>query len=446
MSRPLVLFVYNLLLPVFFIVAFPAWLLKMWRRGGYGTGLMERFGSFSADASKEKRGGVYIHAVSVGEVFIALKLIKQWLQAEPDLSVVLAVTTSTGHEVARGNAPEGVRVIYSPLDFDSIVKAVLLRFQPRQIVLVEAELWPNFVNTARQMHIPVAMINARLSKRSELRYKKFEAFVRPLFEMVSLVCVQNQMDVQRFAALGVDKSQIHLTGSVKFDPAGGPAPQMRDTFQHILDDFELEGDRSRRVVLLASTHDGEEKLLANAIRSSDADTLLVVVPRHAERRAQVLADLKASDFEVVLSSKYRAPKDASRACLVIDTTGELCDWTAHADVVVIGKSWLAQGGQNPAEAIAAEVPVITGPHMQNFEPLVSMLREAHGIITLSSADELGDSIKALLVNRERVNSICKQAKKALAAHENAGQKTIKLLNMNASVRAGFMPEYDQDHE
>jgi 3-deoxy-D-manno-octulosonic-acid transferase len=446
MSRSLVLFIYNLLLPVFFIVAFPAWLLKMWKRGGYGTGLMERFGSFSIDASEEPRDVIYIHAVSVGEVFIALKLIKQWLQAEPNLKVVLAATTSTGHAVARENALAGVRVIYSPLDFNMIVTEVLSRFQPRQIVLIEAEVWPNFVNVARQMKIPVAMINARLSKRSELRFHKFAAFVEPLFEMIDLVCVQNKMDAVRFAKLGINKSQIHVTGSVKFDPSSGSAPQKRAAFQEMLADFAVHVDGGKHVVLLASSHDGEERMLADAVRSSGADALLVIVPRHAERRAQVTADLESSGFEVVLSSQYCRPNNVTKACLVIDTTGELCDWTAHADLVVIGKSWLAHGGQNPAEAIAAEVPVITGPHMQNFEPLVSMLREADGIVTLSSADELAHTVKDLLADRERVDEMCRQAKKALATHENAVQKTIKLLNMNASVRGGIMQEYYQDHE
>ncbi len=440
MSRSLVLLIYNLLLPVFFIVAFPAWLLKMCKRGGYGTGLLERFGSFSAEASEEPRQGVYIHAVSVGEVFIALKLIKQWLLVEPDLKVVLAATTSTGHEVALDNAPSEVRVIYSPLDFNTIVTAVLERFRPRQIVLIEAELWPNFVNVARQMEIPVAMVNARLSKRSELRFKKFEALVEPLFEMVSLVCVQNEIDAERFATLGIDRSLIHVTGSVKFDPAGGSSPQKRDAFQSILADFGVDVEGARKVVLLASSHDGEEKLLANAIRLLAVEALLVVVPRHAERRAQVVADLQSSGFDVILSSQYRVPKDIAKACLVIDTTGELCDWTAHADVAVIGKSWLARGGQNPAEAIAAEVPVITGPHMQNFEPLVSMLQDAGGIITLASADELGHRINELLVGGEQVREMCRKAKNVLATHENAGQKTIKLLNMNASVRGGIMQE------
>ena len=446
MSRSLVLFIYNLLLPVFFIVAFPAWLLKMWKRGGYGTGLWQRFGKFKVDASAEPHDVVYIHAVSVGEVFIALKLIKQWLEVEPALKVVLAATTSTGHEVAQKKAPNGVRVIYSPLDFACIVRAVMRRFRPRQIVLIEAEVWPNLVNTARRMEIPVAMVNARLSKRSETRFKKYAAMVKPLFAMVDLVCVQHEADAERFAELGISKSNIHVTGSMKFDPSGGTCPQRREAFQLMLDDFSAGKEVGKKVVLLASSHAGEEGLVASALRASASDALLVVVPRHAERRAEVVADLESSGFEVVLSSQYQAPENAANACLLVDTTGELCDWTAHADVVVIGKSLLAQGGQNPAEAIVAGVPVITGPHMDNFEPLLSMLCDAGGITVLSSAGELGNAMRDVLADPERNSQVCQRAKNVLAKHQNAVQKTIELLDMNASVSRGNMQEYEQGHE
>ena len=172
----------------------------------------------------------------------------------------------------------------------------------------------------------------------------------------------------------------------------------------------------------------------------------MVVPRHAERRAEVVADLESSGFEVVLSSQYQAPENAANACLLVDTTGELCDWTAHADVVVIGKSWLAQGGQNPAEAIAAGVAVITGPHMGNFEPLVTMLRDAGGITMLSSTKELGKALQDVLADPEHADQVCQRAKSVLANHLNAVQKTIELLDMNASVSRGNMQEYEQDHE
>ena len=433
MSRSQVLIIYNLLLPVFFIVAFPAWLIKMWKRGGYGTGLLERFGRFKRKVSEEPSGVVYVHAVSVGEVFIALKLIKQWQLMEVPPRFVLAATTSTGHAVARANAPDGVRVIYSPLDFGWIVRAVMRRFKPRQVVLIEAEAWPHLLNTSRCMGIPVAMVNARLSDRSERRFKKYAKLIEPLFAMVDLVCVQHEGDAKRFAHLGIDESKIQVTGSIKFDPSGGTMPQTRESFQAMLDDFGVAGDQGRKMVLLASSHDGEEKLVAEALRASGSEALLVAVPRHAERRADVVADLESSGFEAILSSRYTSPKDAKRACLLIDSTGELCDWTAHADLVVIGKSWLAQGGQNPAEAIIASVPVITGPHMENFEPLVGMLRDAGAITILSSADQLGLAIRDLLGDEEGSQQMCQRAKKVLASHEWATKKTVEVLHMNASV-------------
>ena len=412
----------------------------MWKRGGYGTGLLERFARFKRAASAEPSDVIYVHAVSVGEVLIALKLIRRWLEQEPETKIVLAVTTSTGHEVARDKSPEGVRVIYSPLDFSWIVGAVLRRFRPRQIVLIEAEAWPNLLNVARRMSIPVAMVNARLSARSEARFKKFRLLAKPLFAMLDLVCVQHQEDAARFASLGIARGKIHVTGSIKFDPSGGAAPQRRESFQAMLDDFGVGGEGGRQLVLVASSHAGEEKLLASAYLKSGNDALLVVVPRHAERRAEVKADLESCGLEVVLRSAYQPtrsahepPRNVAKACLVVDSTGELCDWTAHADVVVIGKSWLGMGGQNPAEAIVAGVPVITGPNMENFEPLVGELKQAGAIKVLSSVDELGAALEEMLGDSALSDAMCKKAASVLASHGKAVQKTLELLHLNASV-------------
>lgn len=435
MPRSLVLFFYNILLPVFFVVAFPAWLLKMWKRGGCGTGLLERFAKFRVAASEEPKGVVYVHAVSVGEVLIAMKLIGTWLEKHPEEKFVLAATTSTGHAVAREKAPRSVRVIYSPLDFGWIVRAVFRRFRPQQVVLIEAEAWPNLLYVAHRQGIPVSMVNARLSRRSEARFRKFAALVHPLFKMIDLVCVQDDGDARRFESLGIGAEKIHTTGSIKFDPSGGPLPRRRDGFQAMLDDFAGPRPGRRPVVLAASTHAGEEKLLGQALLAADGEPrpLWVVVPRHAERRAAVAADLQAVGFEVVLRSDYHPPRDPASACLVIDSTGELRDWTAHADLVLIGKSWLGEGGQNPAEAITAGVPVFCGPNMGNFEPLVSMLKEAGGIRVLASADGLGRSVNELLQDPTMAAEMSQQAKIVLAHHNNAVEKTIKLLYLNASV-------------
>lgn len=430
MSRLFVLVIYNCLLPVFFIVAFPAWLIKMWRRGGYGSGLLERFGKFRTKKSSEPRDVVYIHAVSVGEVLIAQKLIAGWLKEHADDRIVLAATTSTGHAVAKEKSPEGVRVIYSPLDFSFIVRSVFRRFTPRQIILIESETWPNLLNIARKSEIPVAMVNARLSQRSEARFHKVTGLVKPLFEMVKVFAVQNQGDAERFEKLGISAEKISVTGSMKFDPSGGAVPQCRDEFTKMLSDF----GNTKPVILAASTHGGEEKLIGEALVKSGVEALYLIVPRHAERRAAVKADLESIGYEVCLRSDYATPKTPDKACLVADTTGELRDWTAHADIVIVGKSWLGEGGQSPAEAIMAGVPVICGNNMGNFEPLMTMLRERKGVYMLDSSDQIADTVSALLSDISLRETTTTAAKEVLSLHQGAVERTVNLVYLNASVR------------
>lgn len=434
MPRPLVLLVYNIALPVFFMLAFPAWLVKMWRRGGYGTGLLERFAVFRKPAQEEPADTVYVHAVSVGEVLIALKLIAAMLEEDGSLRIVLAATTSTGHAVAREKAPGGVRVIYSPVDFGFVVRAVLRRFSPRQIVLVEAEAWPNLLRIAQKKSIPVTIVNARLSARSEARYRKLAFLVKPVLNMVTHIGVQNQDDAVRFTEIGVEAQKIRVTGSIKFDPSGGQVPRKRGEFQRLLDDFGNDGGNGRPVILFASTHPGEEKALASAVRQSGADVILVVVPRHAERRVEVVSDLRAAGYDPVLKTDYRAPEAAANACLVADTTGELRDWTAHADWVVIGKSWLGEGGQNPAEAISAGIPVVCGPHMGNFQPLVSQLCERDAILMPGHCEALAGLLPKLASGKLDTQSMAHRAKLVLEGHAQAVKKTLELLEVNASVR------------
>ena len=429
MSRTLVLLLYNCLLPLFFIVAFPAWLIKMWKRGGYGTGLLERFGRFRVSSADEPKGVVYIHAVSVGEVLIAQKLILAWLEKYPDERIVLAATTSTGLIVAKEKSPESVRVIYSPLDFGFILRAVFRRFCPRQIVLIEAEAWPNLLNLARKRKIPVAMVNARLSQRSEARFHKVAGLVNPLFEMVQLFAVQNTTDAERFKKLGISADKIHVTGSIKFDPSDGVPPQRREEFTDQLSDF----GSGKPVVLAASTHPGEEKAIGEAILKSGEDVIYLVIPRHAERRSVVSQDLSSIGYEVCMRSDYKRPEQPNKACLLADTTGELRDWTAHADLVIIGKSWLSEGGQNPAEAIIAGVPLICGPNMGNFEPLITTLREVNGVEVLGSVDDLSEVVSDLLNDPSRCETMIESSRKVLAQHENAVIKTLDLVYLKASV-------------
>ncbi len=422
MSRCIVLAIYNLLLPIGFVLAFPSWVLKMRRRGGFGTGLEERLGKYDRADSDEIKGGVYIHAVSVGEVFIALKLIRQWLVKRPDEHFVLVPTTATGHAVARDQAPEGVRVIYSPVDFGFLVRKTMRRFQPKLVVLMESELWPNLLNCCDKMEIPVALANARLSARSERRYSKLKSVVSPIFDMVGHVLVQEERDIKRWESIGMAADRLIHTGSIKFDHTGGGKPKRREAFAEIL----TAHGGGKAVVMAMSTFAGEEKAIAEALMPLRDEVFFVVVPRHMERRTEVCADLQSVGYTSVLRSSGELVGQGP-SCLVVDSTGELRDWTAHADIAIIGKSWIGKGGQNPTEAIAAKVPVIVGPRMDNFEPLVTVLVENGGLLRLETTEAITAAVEGLLQDGEMCKSISLEALQVLTTHDGAVARSILAL-------------------
>lgn len=417
----LVLGLYRLLLPVFFLLMLPGWIVRMGRRGGFGSGLRERFSIYPRPEEEEPCGAVHFHSVSVGETLLALKLIRAWQERVPEKRFVLAVGTATGHAVATDAKVEGVRVTYAPVDLRTCVRRYLGRFEPSQLVLVEGEAWPHLLLACRKRGIPVQLVNARLSPRSERRYAKVASLVRPVFGMLDAVAAQEVGDVARWEALGVARAKISVTGSSKFDPGAAAMPVKRAEFAAMLESF----GRDRPVILAASTHGGEEAWIGRALDGTDA--LYAVVPRHAERRAEVRAALEEEGFEVVSRSAFHPPADPRRACLVIDSTGELRDWTAHADLVVIGKSILGTGGQNPAEAILARKPLLFGPHMENFEPLASSLVAAGGAIRFESAEELARAVRDLLGDRARCGRMCDAAAAVLGVHSGATLRMVDLL-------------------
>ncbi len=410
--RSLILIFWNMIYPVVVILASPFWMMKMWRRGGWGSGMKERLGVYDREAEMEKCGGVYLHAVSVGEVLLALKLIEKW-NAKIMEHFVLVPTTATGMAVAREKAPGNVRVVYAPLDIPFLIKRIMDRFDPRIVITVESELWPNLIDQTYRRGIPLGLMNARLSPRSGRRLKKLKPVVKPFLSLLDHVGVPEESDLARWREIGVRPEATVLTGNVKFDSEGADRPRKREEFAAMLAEFP-----NRPVAMAVSTFAGEESYLAEAFRKLGA--LPVIVPRHAERRDEVSAALSG---EVVLRSRFEKPKGGE--VFVIDSTGELRDWTAHADVVVIGKSFFEKGGQNPSEAILAGVPVICGPHMANFEPLVSELKAAGGIRMVGNREELEAALRAVL---EDSSSQTQAALEVLSKHDGAMVRTIELFS------------------
>lgn len=415
--------IYRAVLPLLFLIAFPGWIIKMLKRGGFSTALNERIGIYFEPPDFEPSRAIHLHAISVGETITALKLLREWQKEHPSSRFVLATGTATGHQTATdANIPD-LRVTYAPLDFPWMIRSYLNRFQPSQIVLIEGETWPSLLRIAQKRNIPVALANARVSPRSTKRFNFFAPYLRPFFSRLSCVCIQEETHRSLWQNLGIAPENIHLTGSIKFDPLSSSIPEQRPDFAEMLAAF----GKNRPIVIAASTFPGEEVLIASAIRDADPNALPVIVPRHAERRHEVSQALTHARFHVTLRSTFETPFQTENAVFVIDTTGELATWTTHADVVIIGKSFLSTGGQNPAEAILANKPLILGPHMENFQPLVRHLLTAEAALLARDSTEISSAIRRSM-NPMIAENLTQHATTILSTHQGATNRHLKVLH------------------
>ena len=343
---------YTLLFPLALLVILPRYLARMVKRGGFRQDFGQRFGRYDTDLHARFRHGewFWVHAVSVGELLIALKLLAELHRRHPTWRFVVSSTTSTAHDLARQKQQDWWVPVYTPVDFGPVVRRALDTVRPRAVILTESEMWPAFVWTAAARGLPVLLVNARVSPRSARRYRRFAPLLRTVTRHLAGVGLQEPAHTELWSHLGIPRERLHLTGSVKYDPdaAEGTA---RD-FRPVLDAFGFQpGDP---VLLAGSTHQGEEEILARALAELRAEfpaARLVIAPRHVERAADIAANLAKTGFRI---ARRTAPPDGPAPdILLLDTTGELRDWYACADIVFIGKSLAGHGGQNPVEAILA---------------------------------------------------------------------------------------------
>ena len=429
-------FIYNLLWPIGLLFFLPGYFLKMIRRGGYREKFGQRLGIYDCDvrARLSKQRSTWLHAVSVGEVNVALKLANALRTLEPDLRCVLTTTTTTGFALARKNAPPWIEVMYTPLDYWLVMRRAFAVIRPVRIVLVEAEVWPNLAAEAHARRVPLVLVNARLSPRSEQRYRRFRVFVAPTFRRLDLVCVPEREDIDRWAVLGVPRDRIRVTGSIKYDPDVQAESQ---AVAAPLWDASSVGASDGAVLFGGSTHRGEEEILATVflrLRQQFPSLRLFIAPRHVERLREIRAQLDALGLRVALASKARMDGEPNKAdCVLLDTTGELQRWYDIATVVFVGKSLTTHGGQNPVEPILAGKPVVFGPHMENFGMLARTLVSRKAAIQVRDADSLEQAIAELLQDTEARQRLVQNALEVLSTHKGATERAAALVHEVHSV-------------
>jgi 3-deoxy-D-manno-octulosonic-acid transferase len=426
-------FIYNLLWPLGLLFFLPGYFRKMLRRGGYREKFGQRLGMYGRKARLRLsyQRSTWLHAVSVGEVNIALKLASALRALEPNLHCVLTTTTTTGFALANQNAPSWMEVMYTPLDYWPVMRRAFSVIRPNRIVLIEAEIWPNLAAKAHALGIPLVLVNARLSPRSERKYRQFQFFVAPTFRLLDLVCVPESQDAHRWAALGVERSRIKYTGSIKYDPADLNKPS-EDVVATFLPNISAAANAQRLVLFGGSTHRGEEEILASIflrLRQQFPSLLLFIAPRHVERLREIRAYLDVLPLRVALASEtFPGDQFDAADCVLLDTTGQLQRWYGLATVVFIGKSLTARGGQNPVEPILAGKPVVFGPHMENFTTLAKMLLARNGAIQVSDAHSLECAVTELLRDGKARQRLVENARDVLNVHQGATARAAALIH------------------
>ncbi|MGO8701413.1 MAG: 3-deoxy-D-manno-octulosonic acid transferase [Limisphaerales bacterium] len=423
---------YNILFALFFWCSAPWYFLKMWRRGDWRIGFWQRFGRYGPEitAALDGRPVLWLHAVSVGEVGICLQLIRVLGPRLPGLQMAVSTTTSTGMGELRRKLPPSIPRFYYPVDFPGAARRALNTFRPRALILVEAEIWPNLLWQALERKVDLFLVNARLSERSFRNYGRFGRLFRPIFSQFRAAGCQEANDAARLTALGFAPENVRVVGNLKFD-AAQPEPRGGLDVRALLRQISVRDQA--KILVAGSTHAGEEAVLADMLarlRRRCPDLFLILVPRHFERAKEVGQELAARGVSFVYRSEIgHGPGRAAEPpqCLLVNSTGELKFFYEVADVVFVGKSLTAQGGQNPIEPAALGKAIVLGPNMQNFTSMVRAFLAKQAVLQVPDAAALESALADLLADGVRRAELGARALAVVRENLGATERTVEFL-------------------
>ena len=431
---------YSALLTLALALSSPWWLLRMATTQRYREGLVQRLGNVPAQLLTAVRGKrvVWIHAVSVGEVLAASRLIGD-LEAAlgEDFRVVISTTTRTGQALAR-NRFGAERVFYMPLDFAFAVRSYLNALKPVALILMENELWPRMLHECSRRNVPVAVVNARISDRSFARAMRIQSVWGRVMRKPALWLAQSEEDALRLVIVGVRAVSVQVAGNMKYDIR---APQ-----QSRIAGLIRQAAAGRPIIVAGSTVGGDSSEESPLIESwqqglrREMNTLLVLAPRHPERFQTVESLLQAHRY--AKASAWASPGNDNPVApstidvVLLDTIGDLAAVYAIADVAFVGGSLVKRGGHNPLEPAQFGVPVVMGPSFENFRDIVAAMQEASGIRIVKDSDELEAALIELLANREQAKAMGERGRQVFERQQGATARTVMAL---AAMLQGARP-------
>lgn len=428
-------YVYTIGLCVAMAILLPLFAIREIRTHKYLSGLRQRFG-VGLPPSPDGKPTLWIHAVSVGEVLAAQPLVHALLEYTPDSQIAFSTTTKTGQLVASRRLPSGIRLFYFPVDLPCVIRRALEAIKPSLVLLIETEIWPNFLRLCAHRNIPVLLVNGRISERSFKRYKLARGLIRSALNHFHLMLMQSQQDAARAITLGANMQNVIVTGNLKYDaiPPTEP-PDIAPIIQQLqTPDSDL--------IVAGSTVAGEESIILKAFaqlvnKRTPTDNhqrknlRLILAPRHPERWADVERLLKASGMRYVRRSMMPCPDSASAHVVLLDSMGELAFLYSIARIAFVGGSLIPVGGHNILEPALFGKPIIVGPYTANFQQITTAFLQAGAIMQLpphgNFTESLLEAFESLLDNGPTSNAMGETAKQLIEQHRGATAKTLAYI-------------------
>jgi 3-deoxy-D-manno-octulosonic-acid transferase len=371
------------------------------------------------------RDCVWVHAASVGEIVAASPIVSELRRQMPERPILVSVVTTAGYAMANRIMVEADAVIHSPLDLSLVTANVIDRIRPAAFVLVETELWPNFIRNLSKRKIPIVMVNGRISDRSVKSYKYLGQVLSDILAAITLFCMQSEQDARHIRILGADPNRVIVTGNTKFD----------QTYSEISESARNEWyqtlylDHSAPVIVAGSTHPGEESTVAVAfglVRQRYPNAQLVLAPRQILRATEVEA-LFSSSWRVVRRTALVNYSGDKPDVILLDTIGELGAIYSIGDIIFVGGSLIPQGGHNVLEPAAHAKPILVGPHMFNFKESYALLTQRDACLTVSNPEELATAIIDLLSDHDKRRRMGENALAVIIENRGASARSASYI-------------------
>lgn len=418
---------------IFFLFLTPLLIVTLSLRSvtnrAYRKRILERLGIINNNL---KSGGIIVHAASVGEVLALKSYILQLLKKYPNTPIILTTFTPTGSEQVKKQFADKVQHCYLPLDIWPCTWLFLRKLKPTAVILMETEIWPNFIAQCAGQKIPLQLINGRLSNKSINSYRKLSWLIKPTMQCFQQILCQSEDNQNNFIAMGAKAQSCSVSGNLKFDI------ELSDDVESKTADLQQKLAEKRTAWLVASTHPNDEALILATFQKlleKTPDLLLILVPRHPERFANIEQLCLSGNFSTVTRSSQK-PVQSTDNIWLIDTLGELLACFPIADIVTMGGSFSEVGGHNPLEPAMFNKPVVVGENMSNFRKVTEQLLAQKGLVQLPLSNDLSDvnnaellatTVSDLLDNPTKMKTLGDNANQVVLANQGASKRSVEAL-------------------